>query len=141
MFKELLTSVFDPRDVHFFADGASLYICERYRLRKLNVHSGTVTTIAGDGESGDDDGIGTNAQFKFPHGLALTTDDATLYVAGGPSGSTGRGTVRAVDTGDLTVVHVAGLVLTFWNCVGRCCWCAQARSHYVTLRSCFLGRP
>ena len=76
----------------------------------MNVHSGTVTTIAGDGESGDDDGIGTNAQFKFPHGLALTTDDATLYVAGGPSGSTGRGTVRAVDTGDLTVAHVAGLV-------------------------------
>ena len=69
-----------------------------------------MTTIAGDGEGGDGDGIGTNAQFEVPHGLALTSDDATLYVAGGPSVGTGKGTVRAVDTGDLTVAHVAGLV-------------------------------
>lgn len=49
-------------------------------IRKINVQTGIVTTLAGSTKTGDSDGIATEAQFNFPVGLAVDEYD-NLYVA------------------------------------------------------------
>lgn len=39
------------------------------RIRRVNATTGAITTFAGSGVAGDDDGVGTAAQFDFPMGL------------------------------------------------------------------------
>ena len=43
--------------------------------------TGTVTTLADNGEEGDADGAGAAAELGCPSGLALSRDGATLFVA------------------------------------------------------------
>jgi hypothetical protein len=50
-----------------------------YRLR-VAVPGGNVTTVAGSGATGQLDGIGTNAQFNGPRGLALDEIGQAIYV-------------------------------------------------------------
>ena len=50
-----------------------------HRIRRISP-SGVVTTFAGDGTSGNNEGTGTSAQFNFPFGLAIDASD-NLYVA------------------------------------------------------------
>ena len=42
-------------------------------------------TLAGSGEAGDADGIGAHASFTKPIGLALSSDDRTLFMLDGGS--------------------------------------------------------
>ena len=42
---------------------------------------GIVTTLAGSGSSGSDDGTGTSASFYEPYGVAVTPDGVTALVA------------------------------------------------------------
>lgn len=42
--------------------------------------TGVATTFAGSGASGSADGIGMNAEFKFPYGVAASPDGANLFV-------------------------------------------------------------
>ena len=60
------------------------------RIRAIN-SDGTVTTLAGSGRPGADDGVGEVASFDTPTGLAFDTS-GILYVA-----DTGNGVVRTVD--------------------------------------------
>ena len=62
-------------------DGTNLYVMDRfnYRIRKIVIATGAVTTLAGDGTSGDTDGTGTSARFAWAWGI--TTDGTNLYVA------------------------------------------------------------
>ncbi|MCB9738942.1 MAG: SMP-30/gluconolactonase/LRE family protein [Deltaproteobacteria bacterium] len=64
-----------PRDVAIGADG-NLYVADRgnYRIRKVT-QDGTVTTVAGSGQSGFVDGAGTSAQFG-------TTNDIVADASG-----------------------------------------------------------
>jgi len=61
-------------------DGNSLYIADtsNNRIRKVEISSGVVTTLAGS-SSGSTDGTGTSAKFNDPYGI--TTDGSNLYVA------------------------------------------------------------
>lgn len=61
-------------------DGTNLYIGDtlNYRIRKLNISTRTVTTLAGSSQ-GYANGIGTGARFDNPKGL--TTDGVKLYLA------------------------------------------------------------
>jgi len=61
-------------------DGVDLYVCDtsNYKIKKVDLSSGTVTTIAG-GTEGSIDGIGDQAQFSSPAGI--TYADGHLYVA------------------------------------------------------------
>jgi sugar lactone lactonase YvrE len=64
------------------ADGTgNLYVadCYNYRIRKIVIATGAVSTLAGNGGSGFADGTGTAAEFCLPIGLALAGGD--LYVA------------------------------------------------------------
>ncbi|MDH5716467.1 MAG: DUF4215 domain-containing protein [Spirochaetia bacterium] len=61
--------------------GSSLYVCDanNHTIRRINLASGAVTTIAGSvGISGSANGTGTAATFSFPTGIA--SDGTNLYV-------------------------------------------------------------
>ena len=84
--------------------GGTLYIADTYnhRIRKVTI-DGTISTIAGTGESGfaGDGGPGTAAELSYPTSVAVATD-GTLYIA-----DTHNHRVRKLAT-DGTITTVAG---------------------------------
>jgi sugar lactone lactonase YvrE len=84
----------DPDGTLYVSDAAS------NAIRKISV-SGDVTTLAGCGHSGANDGRGNEACFRTPTGLARAAD-GTLYVA-----DTGNHKLRSVSP-DGTVKTIAG---------------------------------
>jgi hypothetical protein len=70
------------------------------RIRKINGTTGIITTVAGNGQSGNtgDNGPAVNAKLSFPHGVA-TDKSGNLFILGDTS-------VRkvAADTGTITTV-------------------------------------
>ncbi|CAM9983282.1 unnamed protein product [Ectocarpus sp. 6 AP-2014] len=74
----------DPQDVAVDAH-ANVYVADtgNHRIRRISPE-GVVTTVAGDGEEGSDDGDAMEASFSFPGGIALYYDSSeglVLYVA------------------------------------------------------------
>lgn len=68
----------------FASDGTYLYVSEQnpnHAIRKIDIASGIVTTLAGNGTGAALDGTGTAAGFNLPTGI--TTDGVDLFVAGG----------------------------------------------------------
>lgn len=57
----------------------NVYVCEAqtHRIRKISA-SGIVTTIAGDGQSGFADGVGTLARFSNPSDIVI--DGSVIYM-------------------------------------------------------------
>ncbi len=87
-----------PEGLALDGDG-NLFILELHRVRRLSRH-GLVTTIAGDGSSGYQDGDGAAA--RFHHLERIDVDDqGTVYVMGWSAYATdlpGRGaTIRTID--------------------------------------------
>lgn len=52
-----------------------------HRVRRIDLTTNEVSTVAGTGTSGVEAGVGTAAKFQFPWGLALDDTDQHLYVA------------------------------------------------------------
>ncbi|MFZ5628461.1 MAG: hypothetical protein ACOY5B_04985 [Spirochaetota bacterium] len=86
------------------SDGQNLYITDslNHRIRKINISSGAVTTIAGS-VSGFYDGIGSGGLFNTP--IGITTDNKSLFVA-----DYGNHRIRRVNIATLTVTTLAGSV-------------------------------
>ncbi len=85
-------------------DGTNLYVTDEKNctIRKIEISTGTVTTIAGAaGSSGDTDGVGTAARFQSPWGIGLV--GANLYVA-----DSGNDTIREIEIPNGTVTTLAG---------------------------------
>ena len=61
--------------------GGTLYVADsgNHRIRAIDIASGTVRDIAGDGTEVNTDGIGTAARFSSPLGIAVVRG-STLYV-------------------------------------------------------------
>ncbi|MDX1957355.1 MAG: hypothetical protein SFU98_02220 [Leptospiraceae bacterium] len=72
---------FQQPDGGLTTDGKDLYYADPYarRIRKIEIPSGFVSTLAGNGTSAFVDGTGAGAQFTTPRGL--TTDGTNLFVA------------------------------------------------------------
>ena len=68
----------DPRGAAAAAD--TLYVADQnnHRIRAIDLASGTVRDIAGDGTTGNTNGIGTAARLTRPNGIFVSGD--TLYV-------------------------------------------------------------
>lgn len=60
----------------------NIFICDAQnnRIRKITA-TGVVTTIAGSGNSGAAEGIGTAAEFNYPLGLCADFTNSALYIA------------------------------------------------------------
>lgn len=118
-------------------DGAgNLYVCDYYPyglIRKITP-SGIVSTIAGAGAFGYADGIGTNAAFNYPWGLALDASGnlfigdrfnqriRSVYVCGAsgqfPLVATYSGTVfpeAVANNGTITTTQTITLAGTTWS--------------------------
>ncbi|MBR7780229.1 hypothetical protein [Undibacterium rugosum] len=119
-------------------DGTNLYVSDwqGYKIRKIVIATGVVSTLAGSGSSGFADGVGTAAMFSGPAGLA--TDGTNLYVAdnnthrirkiviatGAVSTFAGSGTSGASDG--------TGVAATFKNPIGMT---TDGNNLYVTERN------
>lgn len=85
-------------------DGLYLYVTDATcnNIRKINISTSEVTTLAGQsGTGGSDDGTGTAARFMLPYGI--TTDGTNLYVA-----DTYNNTIRKVVIATGVVSTLAG---------------------------------
>jgi sugar lactone lactonase YvrE len=71
-----------PTAIALSLDGQSLYVADtnNNRVRVIDLATGRVSTLAGNGEAGLVDGPAGNAQFNQPIGLAVDVD-GTLYVS------------------------------------------------------------
>ena len=61
-------------------DGTNLYVGDQnnHLIRQIVISTGVVTTVAGTGSSGSNNGTGTSASFYYP--VPITTDGTNLYV-------------------------------------------------------------
>jgi len=80
-----------------------IYIADliNHSIRKLNINTNMVSTVAGTGVAGSTDGIGTVAQFNMPGGLFYK--NGFLYVS-----ETAGNKIRKIDLNNNTVTTVAG---------------------------------
>ncbi len=74
MFDTLYDIAIDSSGTLYAADGVN------NRIRKIS-QSGVVTTLAGSSTQGFADGMGSAAQFRQPHGVAVDSSTGTVYVA------------------------------------------------------------
>jgi sugar lactone lactonase YvrE len=90
----------------------NVYVCDanEYRVRKISMVTGTITTVAGNGTGGysGDNGPATSAQILAINGLALDAS-GNLYLAGGDN------RVRKVAAGTGIITTVAGTGAAGYN--------------------------
>jgi len=83
-------------------DGTNLYVTDNQAIRKVDIATGSVTTLAGSpGLGGSADATGTSARFNTP--LRLTTDGTWLYVT-----DNANYTIRKVSIATGRVSTIAG---------------------------------
>ena len=85
-----------PRSISVSPDGTALFVTydENDKIRRVELATGEVTTIAGSGTMGTADGVGDAAEFCGPGGLALRLPQNSTPPAGGGGdwrGDDGRG--------------------------------------------------
>ena len=74
-----------------------------HNIRRVEVATGAVTTLAGSGKKGNADGVGDAAQFNEPHGLAVSPDGSALFVT-----DHGNNKIRRVEVATGAVTTFAG---------------------------------
>ncbi|MDP9192749.1 MAG: hypothetical protein M3P06_13695 [Acidobacteriota bacterium] len=90
-----------PRAVALNAVGNALYIADtgNFRVRKITLGTGAVTTLAGSGSFGSTDANGTSASFGIMTGISVDSFE-NVYVA-----ESATGTIRKIETdGDVTTI-------------------------------------
>ena len=72
-----------PSGVDISSDGSALFVADfvGHKIRRVEVATGAVTTLAGSGTAGSADGVGGAAQFHYPCDVALCPDGSALFVA------------------------------------------------------------
>lgn len=94
-----------PRAIAVDASGNVFVLDRTFRIRKIT-QAGAVTTFAGSGAQGDQDGIGTAAQFNIPGAMAIDAS-GNLFVADGNK-------VRKITpSATVTTVGISGVVVPF----------------------------
>jgi len=72
-----------PRGLATSPDGSALFVADwsNHKIRRVEVATGSVTTIAGSGDEGDADGVGDAAEFYYPRDISISPDGGALFVA------------------------------------------------------------
>jgi len=91
------------QDIRFLAFDVlnNVYVAESNRIRKIDLGSGFVSTLAGSVTKGYADGLASDALFSQPNSLAIE-NDGTIYVS-----DNGNNVIRKIKGG--TVSTVAGI--------------------------------
>ena len=86
-------------------DGTDLYVADRenYKIRKIVISTGVVTTLAGSVTAGSANGTGAAASFKYPR--AITSDGTNLYVTDSNNHSIRK---VVISTGKVTTIAGSG---------------------------------
>jgi DNA-binding beta-propeller fold protein YncE len=92
-----------PSGLAYLAGSLYLTDTENHLIRKIDVATGLVTTVAGQGHVGTTDGIGSAAGFDEPEGIVLDPD-GNLYIA-----DTDNQTIRRMAPDSAEVTTVAGV--------------------------------
>jgi DNA-binding beta-propeller fold protein YncE len=73
-----------------------------HRIRRINISTAEVTTLAGSGTAGNINGAATNARFNNPRGVAISSqaEGAYVLVADGSNNLIRRITDTAMQSGD-----------------------------------------
>ena len=73
----------DVNSIAASPDGSALFVLDQcnHEIRRVEVATGEMTTLAGSGEAGDADGVGDAAEFTNPCGIAISHDGSALFVA------------------------------------------------------------
>ena len=103
------TSALFDRPVGFCRDSSlNFYIADsnNHMIRKVT-SGGVVSTLAGTGEGGHNDGAGATATFNTPKGVCLNGAENILYVA-----DTENHVIRSIDLSTLIVSTIAGVIGT-----------------------------
>ena len=99
----------NPRGMAIDTGGGNLYLADtgNNRIRKLNLATGVITTVAGDGVRGfsGDGGPATSAQLDGPTGVAVDTK-GDVYIADGTADGTNR--IRKVEVATGVITTIAG---------------------------------
>jgi hypothetical protein len=95
-------SFFVPLDVATHSD--NLFVADSYsdRIRRIAISTALVTRFVG-GNKGSNDGIGTQASFRYPCALALDASGGTLYIS-----DSDNNLIRMADTRTAVVTTLAG---------------------------------
>ncbi|MBX3102677.1 MAG: hypothetical protein KF690_09230 [Bacteroidetes bacterium] len=99
----LSASFYKPAGLVYDPATSILYIADRgnHQIRQLHVGTATVSTLAGSGGAGFEDGTGSGAQFNNPTGLVLY--EGILYVT-----DHGNHAIRGIDISTGEVSTLAG---------------------------------
>ena len=95
----------NPEGIVVSPDGKTLYIADSRdnRIRKMDLSTSAVSTIAGRSFPGSNDGVGDRAGLYAPKGIAISPDGKTLYFS-----DSGNNMIRKIDLATNTVSTVAG---------------------------------
>lgn len=102
-----------PDNIDIDREG-NIYVADadNYRIRKITPE-GIVTTIAGSGQMGFADGIGTKAQFAYPTGIAVDSFD-NLYIA-----DRGSNSIRKIDKNGMVTTIAGNGVPAYSDGIGK----------------------
>ena len=95
------------RGIAVTSDNSAAFVADYLngRIRRIDISTATVTTFAGSGTAGGSNGVGTNARFNNPFGLALyPVDNSFLLIE-----NQGSKTVVKLDISTATVSSFAGV--------------------------------
>jgi hypothetical protein len=96
----------NPIDIAISSDGSfAISTCQSgHRIRHMVMSTALVTTLAGDGVVGSTNGMGTNARFTNPMGVALSNIDNTFALIA----DYGNNIIRKIVLSTKVVTRVAG---------------------------------
>lgn len=102
------TGLNDPRRADVTNDGTVAYVADNgsHRVLRVTLATGTVALVAGSGTAGYAEGTGASAQFENVWGVALSNDEATLFVSDHDLYLTDR--IRAITLSTGTTTLFAG---------------------------------
>jgi len=94
-----------PVGVAISPNGSALFVADvsGHKIRRVEVATGAVTTVAGSGTEGSADGVGGAAQFHSPFGVAISPNGSALFVT-----DWGGHKIRRVEVATGAVTTLAG---------------------------------